>query len=77
VILIVGASLLSRSFVRLLPVDLGYTVKHVLNATVELPSDAPDTRIDRLIEGALGRPRAMPGVTSAGAAAMISCGRQP
>jgi putative ABC transport system permease protein len=76
VILIVGASLLARSFVRLLAVDPGYTVERVLIATVELPRDAPDTRIDTFIDSALGRLRAMPGVISAGAGAMIPLMRQ-
>ena len=76
VILIVGASLLSRSFVRLLAVDPGYTPEHVLIATVELPRDAAETRIDTLIDTALARLRAMPGVITAGAGAMIPLTRQ-
>ena len=75
-ILIVGATLLARSFVRLMAVDPGYTADGVLIATVELPDGAPGVRIDRLIDGALERLRAMPGVITAGAGAMIPLMRQ-
>src|SRR5262245_50948381 len=76
VILIVGATLLARSFVRLMAVDPGYTADGALIATVELPDGAPGVRIDRLIDGALERLRAMPGVITAGAGAMIPLMRQ-
>jgi putative ABC transport system permease protein len=76
VILIVGATLLARSFVRLMAVDPGYTVDGVLIATMELPREAPETRIDGLIDGALERLRATPGVIAAGAGAMIPLMRQ-
>ena len=71
VILIVGASLLARSFVRLMAVDNGYTAAGVLIASVELPRDATDARTDQFIERSLARLRAMRGVSSAGAGAMI------
>jgi predicted permease len=76
VILIAGATLLARSFVRLMAVDPGYTVDGVLIATVELPRESPEARIDGLIDGALGRLRATPGVIAAGAGAMIPLMRQ-
>jgi len=76
VILIVGATLLARSFVRLMAVDPGYTADGVLIATVELSDGAPESRIDHLIDGALERVRAMPGVITAGAGAMIPLMRQ-
>jgi hypothetical protein len=44
VILIVGASLLARSFVHLIRVDNGYTADGVLIASVELPREATDAR---------------------------------
>ena len=50
VILSVGATLLARSFVRLMAVDPGYTADGVLIATVELPDGAPESRIDHLID---------------------------
>ena len=76
VILIVGASLLARSFVRLMAVDNGYTAPGVLIASVELPRDATDARTDQFIEQSLARLRAMRGVSSAGAGAMIPLMRQ-
>ena len=50
VILIVGASLLARSFVRLMAVDNGYTADGVLIASVELPRGATEARTDQFIE---------------------------
>ena len=76
VILIVGATLLASSFIRLMAVDPGYTADGVLIATVELPGGAGEVRVDRLIDGALERVRATPGVISAGAGAMIPLMRQ-
>ncbi len=76
VILIVGASLLARSFVRLMAVDNGYTADGVLIARIELPRDATDARTDQFIERALARLRAIPGVSAAGAGAMIPLMRQ-
>jgi len=71
VILIVGASLLAHSFVRLVRVDNGYTADGVLIASVELASGATDAQTDRFIDTALARLRARHDVSSAGAAAMI------
>ena len=66
-----GASLLARSFVRLMGVDNGYTAAGVLIASVELPRGATEARTDQFIDAALARLRAMPGVSAAGAGAMI------
>jgi len=71
VVLIVGASLLAHSFVRLMGVDNGYTAEGVLVAGVELPRGATEARTDQFIEAALQRLRAMRGVSAAGAGAMI------
>jgi putative ABC transport system permease protein len=71
VVLIVGASLLARSFVRLMGVDNGYTADSVLIASVELPRGATEARTDQFIEAALARLRARRGVSAAGAGAMI------
>jgi len=71
VILIVGASLLARSFVRLMTVDNGYAADGVLIATVALPRGATDARTDQFIERSLARLRGMRGVSTAGAGAMI------
>ena len=71
VILIVGAGLLARSFAQLTRVDSGYTADRVLIARVEMPPGATDVRTDQFIDAALARVRAMPGVSAAGAGAMI------
>ena len=76
VILIVGASLLARSFVRLMGVDNGYTADGVLIATVDLPRGTTEARTDQFIEAALARLRAMRSVSAAGAGAMIPLMRQ-
>ena len=71
VVLIVGARLLARSFVRLMGVDNGYTADGVLIASVELPRGATEARTDQFIEAALARLRARRDVSAAGAGAMI------
>ncbi len=71
VVLIVGATLLARSFVRLMRVDNGYTADRVLIASVELPRGATEARTDQFIEAALARLRARRDVSAAGAGAMI------
>ncbi len=71
IVLIVGAGLLARTFVRLVSVDAGYTPAGVLIAAVELPADAGDGRTDQLVTQALERVRRLPGVTTAGASGMI------
>jgi putative ABC transport system permease protein len=71
VILIVGAGLLTHSFIRLIRVDAGYSADHVLTARVEMPRDASEERTDLWIDTALARLRGLPGVASAGAGAMI------
>jgi putative ABC transport system permease protein len=76
VILIVGASLLARSFVRLMAVDNGYRADGVLIAGVDLPRGATEARTDQFIEGALARLRAVRGVAAAGAGAMIPLMKQ-
>ena len=71
VVLIVGAGLLARSFVRLMQVDNGYTADGVLIATVNLPRGTTDSRTDQFIDSVLARVRGLRGVSTAGAAAMI------
>ncbi|MGH9330840.1 MAG: FtsX-like permease family protein, partial [Vicinamibacterales bacterium] len=71
VMLLVGAALLAHSFVRLTSVDAGYDAARVLTVRAQLPRGAPPERMTQLIDGALERLRATPGVVSAGAANMI------
>lgn len=67
--LLIGATLMGRSLVRLLNIDLGVTTDHVLTASVNLafsgrPPDAQTiARIDRVIEHI----RELPGVRAVGA----------
>ncbi|MGH9143693.1 MAG: FtsX-like permease family protein, partial [Vicinamibacterales bacterium] len=86
VLLLVGATLLARSFVRLTHVDAGYTADRVLAAEVYVPGyDAAgmDTsggaakaeHIGTLIATILARVRATPGVASAGAGNMMPLDR--
>jgi len=75
VILMVGASLLARSFERLVAVDSGYTADGVLVTSVELARGATDAQRDRFLDVTLGRLRALEGVSSAGAADMIPLAR--
>jgi hypothetical protein len=68
VMLLIGATLLGRSLVRLLHVDLGVSTDHVLTASMNLafgerPTDAQTlARVDRVIENI----RALPGVRAVG-----------
>jgi putative ABC transport system permease protein len=76
IVLVVGASLLIRSFRQLVAVDNGYAPAQVLVAAVELPQGAGEARTGRFIDEALTRLRAMPGVAVAGAGAMIPLMKQ-
>jgi predicted permease len=82
VVLLVAATLLARSFVRLTHVDAGYTADHVLAAQVYVPGydaaqlpapggAAKAEHISTLMSALLARVRATPGVTSAGAGNMM------
>jgi predicted permease len=63
-ILLVGAALLTRSFVGLITADLGYDPTAVLKASVWL-DDLPGARQTALLNTILERLRGMPGVTAA------------
>jgi putative ABC transport system permease protein len=68
IVLLVGAGLLIRSFVRLLGVDPGYAADQVLTARVQLPPRYNDKfRRAQFYEQTLNRLAALPGVTAAGA----------
>jgi predicted permease len=75
VVLLVGAGLLVRSFVRLVQVDAGFDPANVVTARLYLPAAPGDDQpardtADRLLE----RLRAMPGVVAAGAGTMAPFG---
>jgi putative ABC transport system permease protein len=73
VLLLVAATLLARSFVRLTHVDAGYTPDRVLAVEVYVPDgngDAQAARNQRLIAPLIERLRALPGIVAAGAGNM-------
>ena len=69
-VLLVGAALLLRSFVRLQHVDPGFTTQGILTARVTLPRARYDdpARQAAFADALLERARALPGVTSAAVA---------
>jgi putative ABC transport system permease protein len=70
VVLLIGASLLLRSFSRLLQVDAGYDPGDVLVAQVHPPPGTSPQRTGALVEEVLERLRATPGVEAAGAGSL-------
>lgn len=70
VLFCVGALLLARSFVQLMQVDGGYETTNVLTARLRLVGDQLGQQSTALIEHALARIRATPGVVSAAASNM-------
>ncbi|HMF94285.1 MAG TPA: ADOP family duplicated permease [Vicinamibacterales bacterium] len=74
VLLLVGAILLARSFVKLTHVDAGYTADGVLAVQVYVPGGNGDQRAARtqeLVWPLIERVRAVPGVVAAGAGNMM------
>jgi putative ABC transport system permease protein len=67
VVLIIGASLLARSFFRLVHVDNGYNADDVLLVSVALPRETPQARTNQFIETTLERLRTISGVSAVGA----------
>jgi len=65
-VLLVGAGLLTASFVKLATVDKGYDPRQVLAFQLVLPGEYPTARKAESIEAVLRGVRAMPGVTVAG-----------
>jgi putative ABC transport system permease protein len=63
--LLVGAALLTRSFVSLVRADRGYDPVNVLTARLPLPAGYPAERRSELLETLLERLRVVPGVTHA------------
>jgi putative ABC transport system permease protein len=66
IVLLVGAGLLLRAFVKLSTVDRGYAPSHVLAFQLVLPADYPINRKTESMASILARIRAMPGVQAAG-----------
>jgi predicted permease len=71
-VLLAGAGLLMRSFVKLQNVDPGFRADGVLTATVQLPGTRYDiTRAESLFRESLSRLEALPGVQSAAGASCM------
>ncbi len=64
-LLLVGATLLTRSFVAMVRADRGYDPVNVLTARLPLPPGYPAERRGQLLETLVERLRAVPGVTHA------------
>jgi putative ABC transport system permease protein len=69
VVLLTGAGLLIRSFIRVMQTPLGFETTHLLTAQVNLPAGAyrEDHQRVAFFEGLLEDIRTLPGVTTAGA----------
>jgi predicted permease len=76
-VLLVGAGLMVRSFLRLRSVDPGFRPDHALMLRVSLPvpdsniSDADRERFSRFYERTVTRLRQLPGVTAVGGGSML------
>jgi putative ABC transport system permease protein len=64
-VLLIGATLLTRSFFAMVRADRGYDPVNVLTARVPLPPGYPAERRGQLLEALVERLRAVPGVTHA------------
>jgi putative ABC transport system permease protein len=65
ILLLIGAGLLVRSFLRLQDVDLGYRPAGVLTMNLAIPAKYPVERIPALADDLLAELRAIPGVAAA------------
>jgi putative ABC transport system permease protein len=72
-VLLIGAGLMTRSFIRLLNVKLGFNPKNVLTMRVELPRSRYQNGAQRtqFFDQLLDRARLIPGVKSAGAISQL------
>lgn len=64
-VLLVGAALLTRSFVALLHADRGYDPRNLLTARIPLPAGFAMERRTQLLDTVVERLRTMPGVSAA------------
>ena len=77
VVLLVGAGLLARSFVKLMRVDPGFRTRDVVIAELSLPAagdSAKRTERVQYLDEALDRLRAIPGVRAAGGSSVVPLG---
>jgi len=74
-VLLVGAGLLLRSFLRVLDVDLGFQPAHVAAIKIELTDGGKLERRGPLLQQILQRVRAIPGIEAAGLTDMLPLDR--
>jgi predicted permease len=74
-VLLVGAGLLSRSFLRLLDVDLGFQPARVAAIKVEVGGGRDRAKRGAILQEILERVRAIPGIESAGMTDMLPLDR--
>jgi putative ABC transport system permease protein len=74
VVLLVGAGLLGRSFIKLMDVDKGYDAAGVVTASIVPVGKVDEARVHAVIRDVLERVRTMPGVEAAGAGNMTPFG---
>jgi len=74
-VLLVGAGLLLRSFVRLLDVDLGFEPAHVSAIQIEVNDGGDRARRGPILQEILQRVRAIPGIEAAGMTDMLPLDR--
>ena len=74
-VLLVGAGLLLRSFVRLLDVDLGFRPAQVAAIKVEIHDDGNEARRAAVLAQMLESVRAIPGIHAAGMSDMLPLDR--
>ena len=70
-VLLVGAGLMTRSFLRLTQVDPGFNPAHLLVFNIGLPSSADTARQTSFYDEVVQRLQTMPGVQSAGAVSRL------
>lgn len=72
-VLLIGAGLLIRSFVRLSGKNLGFRVGHVVTVRVSIPQDKypQESQVRRFYDELLSRVRAIPGVEGAGSTSFL------
>ena len=74
-VLLVGAGLLLRSFLRLLDVDLGFAPAHVAALPIEIADGGKLARRGPIVQEILERVRAIPGIEAAGITDMLPLDR--
>jgi hypothetical protein len=74
-VLLIGAGLLLRSFVRLLDVDLGFAPANVAAINIEIDDAGKPERRGPVVQEILERVRAIPGIDAAGISDMLPLDR--